>query len=66
MKNQLIAAREGKITRVMQRVARDEGIDRNSSAVTSRGKATILANNRHKDFTRKALARVFPSRSTPT
>ncbi len=58
MKNQLIAAREGKITRVMQRVARDEGIDREQlRRHIAEGKATILANNRHKDFTPKGVGK---------
>ncbi|OPY02659.1 MAG: Phosphomethylpyrimidine synthase [Syntrophorhabdus sp. PtaB.Bin047] len=58
MKNQLIAAREGKITRVMQRVARDEDIDREQlRRHIAEGKATILANNRHKDFTPKGVGK---------
>ncbi|MBP7527011.1 MAG: phosphomethylpyrimidine synthase ThiC [Syntrophorhabdaceae bacterium] len=58
MKNQLIAAREGKITRVMERVARDEGIDKEElRRLVAEGKATILANNRHKNFTPKGVGK---------
>src|SRR5512137_852504 len=54
MKNQLIAAREGKITKVMERVARDEGIDKEElRRMIAEGKAAILANNRQKDFNPK-------------
>jgi len=58
MKNQLTAARKGKITKIMERVAHDEGIDRNvlRENVAS-GKAAILANNRHKDFTPKGVGK---------
>ncbi len=58
MKNQLIAAREGKITKVMERVARDEGIDREDlRRHLAEGKVTILANNRHKNFTPKGVGK---------
>ncbi|HNT43750.1 MAG TPA: phosphomethylpyrimidine synthase ThiC [Syntrophorhabdaceae bacterium] len=58
MKNQLIAAREGKITRVMERVARDEGLDKEHLRQhIAEGKATILANNRHRDFTPKGVGK---------
>lgn len=58
MKNQLIAAREGKITKVMERVARDEGIDKEElRRHIAEGKATILANNRHKGFTPKGVGK---------
>ncbi len=58
MKNQLIAAREGKITKVMERVARDEGIDKEElRRLIAEGKAAILANNRHKDFTPKGVGK---------
>jgi phosphomethylpyrimidine synthase len=58
MKNQLIAAREGKITKVMERVARDEGIDKEElRRLVAEGKATILANNRHKNFTPKGVGK---------
>ena len=58
MKNQLTAAREGKITEEMERVARDEGVDaevlRKSIA---EGKATILANNVHRNYTPKGVGK---------
>ncbi|MHB8109948.1 MAG: phosphomethylpyrimidine synthase ThiC [Syntrophorhabdaceae bacterium] len=58
MKNQLIAAREGKITEIMERVARDEGIEANElRQLIADGKATILANNRHKNFTPKGVGK---------
>lgn len=58
MKNQLIAAREGKITKVMERVARDEGIDKEElRRHIAEGKAAILANNRHKGFTPKGVGK---------
>jgi phosphomethylpyrimidine synthase len=58
MKNQLIAAREGKITEIMERVARDEGIEANElRQLVADGKATILANNRHKNFTPKGVGK---------
>jgi phosphomethylpyrimidine synthase len=58
MTNQLTAAREGKITGEMERVARDEGIDKEELRKTvAEGKATILANNRHGDFTPKGVGK---------
>ncbi|HOC47004.1 MAG TPA: phosphomethylpyrimidine synthase ThiC, partial [Syntrophorhabdaceae bacterium] len=58
MKNQLIAAREGKITKAMERVARDEGIDKEElRRLIAEGKVAILANNRHKDFTPKGVGK---------
>ena len=58
MKNQLIAAREGKITKVMERVARDEGVDKEDlRRLVAEGKAAILANNRHKKFTPKGVGK---------
>ncbi len=58
MKNQLTAAREGKITQEMKRVAKDEGIDVNVLRDNiAAGKATILANNRHKSFTPKGVGK---------
>ncbi len=58
MKNQLIAAREGKITKVMERVARDEGVDSEDlRRLVAEGKAAILANNRHKKFTPKGVGK---------
>ncbi len=58
MKNQLIAARKGVITKIMERVAGDEGIDKNLLRESiAQGKVTILANNRHKAFTPKGVGR---------
>ncbi len=58
MKNQLQAAREGKITKEMSRVAKDEGIDKGMLLENvAAGKAAILANNRHKDFTPKGVGK---------
>ena len=56
MKNQLTAAREGKITTEMKRVALDEGIDADVlRQYIADGKVTVLANNRHKDFIPKGV-----------
>jgi phosphomethylpyrimidine synthase len=58
MKNQLTAARSGKITPAMERVAKDEGIDKELlRQYIAEGKATILANNRHKNFTPKGVGK---------
>lgn len=58
MKNQLTAAREGKITKTVERVARDEGIDKEVLRnLVAEGKAAILANNRHKNFTPKGIGK---------
>jgi len=58
MNNQLTAARQGKITKIMERVAKDEGIDRDLLRENiASGKATILANNRHKNFTPKGVGK---------
>ena len=58
MKNQLIEAREGKTTKEMERVARDEGIDKEDlRRLVAEGKVAILANNRHKKFTPKGVGK---------
>jgi phosphomethylpyrimidine synthase len=58
MKNQLTAAREGIITQEMEIVARDEGLEPEKlRQLIADGKATILANNRHKGFTPKGLGK---------
>jgi phosphomethylpyrimidine synthase len=58
MKNQLPAAREGKMTKEMERIAKDEGIDKNTiRELVAAGKAVILANNRHKTFTPKGVGK---------
>jgi phosphomethylpyrimidine synthase len=56
MKNQLITAREGKLTREMKGIAKDEGVDVNALRDNvAAGKTAILANNRHKNFTPKGV-----------
>jgi phosphomethylpyrimidine synthase len=58
MKNQLITAREGKITREMKGIAKDEGVDVNALRENvAAGKTAILANNRHKNFTPKGVGK---------
>ena len=58
MKNQLIAAREGKTTQEMKRIAKDEGVDVNALRDNvAAGKTAILANNRHKNFTPKGVGK---------
>jgi len=56
--NQLIAARNGTITEIMERVAADEDIDKTLLCeYIASGKATILANNRHRNFTPKGVGK---------
>jgi phosphomethylpyrimidine synthase len=58
MKNQLTAAREGKLTREMKSIAKDEGFDVDALRVNvAAGKTAILANNRHKNFTPKGVGK---------
>ena len=58
MKNQLAAAREGKITREVKGIAKDEGVDVNVLRDNvAAGKTAILANNRHKNFTPKGVGK---------
>ena len=58
MKNQLTAAREGKITREIKGIAKDEGVDANTLRDNvAAGKTAILANNRHKNFTPKGVGK---------
>ena len=58
MKNQLIAAWEGKTTQEMKRIAKDEGVDVNVLRDNvAAGKTAILANNRHKNFTPKGVGK---------
>jgi phosphomethylpyrimidine synthase len=58
MKNQLIAARKGTITKIMERVAADEKIDADVLRENiAQGKAAILANNRHKGFIPKGVGK---------
>jgi phosphomethylpyrimidine synthase len=56
MDNQLIEARKGNITAVMETVARNEGIDAEKlRELIASGKAIILSNNRHTGFTPKGV-----------
>lgn len=58
MKNQMIEARKGKITEAMLTVAKEEEIDINIlRQYVAEGKAVILANNRHKNFTPKGVGK---------
>jgi phosphomethylpyrimidine synthase len=58
MKNQLTAAREGKTTQEMKRIAKDESVDVNALRENvAAGKTAILANNRHKNFTPKGVGK---------
>jgi phosphomethylpyrimidine synthase len=58
MMNQLVAAKQGKITQAMNAVARSEGVDAQELCLNiAEGKAVILANNRHKKFTPKGIGK---------
>ncbi|MBP1735492.1 MAG: hydroxymethylpyrimidine synthase [Deltaproteobacteria bacterium] len=58
MTNQLVAAKEGKITQAMKVVARAEGVDvEELRRNVADGKVAILANNRHKKFTPKGVGK---------
>lgn len=58
MKNQLITAREGKMTREIKAIAKDESVDVNALRENvAAGKTAILANNRHKNFTPKGVGK---------
>jgi phosphomethylpyrimidine synthase len=58
MKNQLTAAREGKTTQEMKRIAKDEHVDVNALRDNvAAGKTAILSNNRHKNFTPKGVGK---------
>jgi len=58
MMNQLVAAKQGKITQVMKAVALSEGVDAQElCSYIAEGKAVILANNRHKKFTPKGVGK---------
>ncbi len=58
MMNQLVAAKQGKITQVMKAVARSEGVNAQELCNNiAEGKAVILANNRHKKFTPKGVGK---------
>ncbi|MGD9578400.1 MAG: phosphomethylpyrimidine synthase ThiC [Syntrophorhabdus sp.] len=56
--NQLVAAKQSKITQVMKAVARSEGVNAQELCNNiAEGKAVILANNRHKKFTPKGVGK---------
>jgi phosphomethylpyrimidine synthase len=58
MTNQLVAAKEGKITQAMKAVASAEGVDAEElRRNVADGKAAVLANNRHKKFTPKGVGK---------
>ncbi len=58
MNNQLIAARNGTITEMMERVASDEGVDKKLLCeYVASGKVAILANNRHRNFIPKGIGK---------
>ncbi len=58
MENQLVKAREGKITRAAQRVAQDESINRERlRELVASGTVAILKNNRHKNFMPKGVGK---------
>ena len=58
MTNQLVAAKDGKITQAMKTVASVEGIDAEElRRNVADGKAAVLANNRHKKFTPKGVGK---------
>lgn len=58
MMNQLVAAKQSKITQVMKAVARSEGVNVQELCNNiAEGKAVILANNRHKKFTPKGVGK---------
>lgn len=58
MINQLVSAKEGKITQAMRAVARAEGVDAGTLCRSvADGKTAILANNRHKGFTPKGVGK---------
>lgn len=58
MNNQLIAARNGTITEMMERVASDESVDKKLLCeYVASGKVAILANNRHRNFIPKGIGK---------
>jgi phosphomethylpyrimidine synthase len=58
MINQLVAAKQGKMTQAVKAVARNEGISTEDlSRNVADGKVAILANNRHKGFTPKGVGK---------
>ncbi len=58
MENQLVKAREGKITRAVERVAQDEAFDKERlRELVASGKVAILQNNRHKGLIPKGVGK---------
>ena len=58
MENQLVKAREGQITRAVERIARDEAFDKERlRELVASGKVAVLQNNRHKGFTPKGVGK---------
>ena len=58
MENQLVKAREGRITRAVERIARDEAFDKEGlRELVASGKVAVLQNNRHKGFTPKGVGK---------
>ena len=58
MENQLVTAREGKITPAVERIAQDEAFDKERlRELVASGKVAILENNRHKLFTPKGVGK---------
>lgn len=58
MMNQLVAAKQGKITQVMKAVAHSEGVNAQELCSNiAEGKTVILANNRHKKFAPKGVGK---------
>ncbi len=58
MENQLVKAREGRTTRAVERIARDEAFDKERlRELVASGKVAVLQNNRHKGFTPKGVGK---------
>jgi phosphomethylpyrimidine synthase len=58
MENQLIKAREGQITQALERVAHDEGVEKEKlRELVASGKVVILENTRHKNLTPKGVGK---------
>jgi len=58
MENQLIKARQGQITQAVERVAQDEGVEKEKlRELVASGKVVILENARHKNLTPKGVGK---------
>lgn len=58
MKNQIIEAKENRLTEEMKKIAQDEDMDiKILCEYVAAGKVAILANNRHKNFTPKGVGK---------